>query len=1260
MTIFFRLILISIFSVYLTNATAQINQTVVNGAMTSKVTFQSGCLFKWTNDKPSIGLAATGSGTIAQFTAVNNTNNAVIATIAATPVLADYAYIVNAGSNNVSVINLSTNLVEKTIPVGTRPLGVAVSPDGKEVYIANQETNNISVIDATSNTVVANIAVGKMPSRLVFSPDGSRVYVSNSNLNNIYNSNTVSVINTATRSVISTIRTGDSPSDLLTSPDGTLLYVSTGSFGSKIEVYNTATYALLKQYPTHRTYSSSMVLSPDGKTLYVTNTYSNNLSFIDLATSAITEVATDELPNDLAISPNGKSLYVTHYYSYNIKIIDIATKAVTGTIPTASTQNGISFSSDGSKFMTASGNNKLAIFDRATNTLLTTINVGTSPYGYGNFIKPSMNSDCAPVTFTITVNPSGPNLSTGGLPAAQTTTYGDASTASTFTVNGTGLIEGVVVNSPAGFEVSLDNVTFSPTLTINNTGTISSKTVYVRLKDSNPAGSYGGNISVKSSGVMKEVAIPESKVIPVALTIRIGNQTKSYGETLTDNSNYTTFSTTGLKNGESAGSVTVTYGTGAGPSAAAGIYAGAAAASALSGGTFLASNYQINYQTADIIVNKVNLIVTADRVTKIYGATLENATLASGFNVAGLRNGERINTVNLIYNAGYTSGAPVGNYPGAVSLSGATGTYSSDNYNLTYITGDLEITARPISVTAAPKSKLSGDADPTLTYFISSGALVGTDSFTGQLVREGGEGPGPYAIKQGTLTLNNNYLLSFNEGIFTIGKPTAVISFATLTSHTYGDTDFDPGATSDYPSTAITYQSDNPSVAIIIGQKIHITGAGSANITASQPAGAEFNAPQPVSRSFTVKQAIINLSAFAASKTYGDPDPPLTYAITIGELVNGDQLTGALARIPGENVGQHTINQSSLTAGSNYQIIFNNANLTINPRTIRVTADAKSKIFGGQDPILTYGVSNGNLMAGDGLTGQLIRDAGESPGAYPIRQGTVNAGENYNIIYDGAVLTIAKALLTIKADNKQRKYGQSNPSLTVSYSGFAGNDNESTLTSLPLITTIASASSGVGTYDINASGASAPGYVINYEPGSLVIQKVPLKIIADDKQKSAGEQNPQLTAHYEGFVNGESTNDLDQQPLLSTSANEHSGPGNYPISVIGASSENYEISYVPGLMTISPVTFAHQIPNSFTPNGDGINDRWELTFLQNYPKCQVQVFNRLGTLVFSSISYGVSWDGTYNRNYLPSGTYYYVIDLKNGEQKIAGNVTIIK
>lgn len=83
------------------------------------------------------------------------------------------------------------------------------------------------------------------------------------------------------------------------------------------------------------------------------------------------------------------------------------------------------------------------------------------------------------------------------------------------------------------------------------------------------------------------------------------------------------------------------------------------------------------------------------------------------------------------------------------------------------------------------------------------------------------------------------------------------------------------------------------------------------------------------------------------------------------------------------------------------------------------------------------------------------------------------------------------------------------------------------------------------------------------------------------------------------------------------------------------------------------------IPNTFTPNGDGSNDLWNIAQLKNYTEATVNVYNRYGVKLFYSQGYDQPWDGTYQGVEVPAGTYYYVIDTKMGEI-FSGWILIVK
>ncbi len=175
----------------------------------------------------------------------------------------------------------------------------------------------------------------------------------------------------------------------------------------------------------------------------------------------------------------------------------------------------------------------------------------------------------------------------------------------------------------------------------------------------------------------------------------------------------------------------------------------------------------------------------------------------------------------------------------------------------------------------------------------------------------------------------------------------------------------------------------------------------------------------------TITPAALSVVAETRSKSYGETDPELGYAVN--GLQSGDTagavLTGTLARATGESVGgsPYAITQGTLAANGNYSLNFTGSTLTITPAALSVVAETRSKSYGETDPELGYAVNG--LQSGDTagavLTGTLARATGESVGGspYAITQGTLAASGNYNLNFTGSTLTIIPAALSVVADN---------------------------------------------------------------------------------------------------------------------------------------------------------------------------------------------------------------------------------------------------
>ena len=301
--------------------------------------------------------------------------------------MAQTAYVGNTSNNTISVINLVTNAVIATIPVGQTPYGVSVSHDGTKAYITNGLGNTVSIINTATNTVSATINVGGTPQGIVVNPSGTKVYVVN------FNSHTISVINTATNTVSATINVGNytQPVGISISPNGSKLYVTLSQF-DEVKVINTTTNAVSATIPVGAE-PMGICVSPDGSKVYVVNGAANTISVIKTSTNTVTNtIAVGTNPRGIAISPDGRKVYVANFNpAGTVSVIDTATNTVVSTIVVGNNPFGISVSPDGTKVCVAdySATGSISVINPVTNTVSTTIAVGSFPYSFGNFITAS-------------------------------------------------------------------------------------------------------------------------------------------------------------------------------------------------------------------------------------------------------------------------------------------------------------------------------------------------------------------------------------------------------------------------------------------------------------------------------------------------------------------------------------------------------------------------------------------------------------------------------------------------------------------------------------------------------------------------------------------------------------------------------------------------------------------------------------------------------------------------------------------------------
>jgi len=305
------------------------------------------------------------------------------------------------------------------------------------------------------------------------------------------------------------------------------------------------------------------------------------------------------------------------------------------------------------------------------------------------------------------------------------------------------------------------------------------------------------------------------------------------------------------------------------------------------------------------------------------------------------------------------------------------------------------------------------------------------------------------------------------------------------------------------------------------------------------------------------------------NKIYGAGDPTLTY--TFGTLYNGDTsavFSGALSRAAGENVGNYAIIQGTLSAGSNYTIIFTaGVTFAVTPRDLTVTPTAgQGKIYGAADPAaLTY--THGTLYNGDTdavFTGGLVRAAGENVGNSAISKGTLSAGPNYNIVLSSVTFAITPRDLSVTPNSGQNKiYGAGDPTLTYTFGTLYNGDTIAVFSGA----LSRAAGANVGSYAITVGTLSA-GSNYTIVLGSVTFAITPRNLTVTPtagQSKIYGAANPVLAYTHGALYNGDT--DAVFSSALSRAAGENVGSYAITVGTLSAGS-NYTIIFTSG------VTFA--------------------------------------------------------------------------------------
>lgn len=290
-----------------------------------------------------------------------------------------HVYVTNEYSGDLTVIAGVTNEVVGTIPLGKRPRGIKVSPDGTQLFVAlsgsppsppgidestlpppDRSADGIGVVDIAAGEVVNVVRAGTDPEQVAVSADGTRLYVANEDAGE------VSVVDIATGEILAGIPVGGEPEGVRISPDGSVVYV-TSEEENQVSAIDTAANEVVAQFEVGARPRAS-AFSPDGTRAYVTSENSGTVHIVDTSTHEVIDVIqlTGELvrPMGVVVSPDALRVYVTIGRGRNVVALDAVSGEPVASVEVGDRPWGIGITPDGRYLYTANGpSNDVSVVD---------------------------------------------------------------------------------------------------------------------------------------------------------------------------------------------------------------------------------------------------------------------------------------------------------------------------------------------------------------------------------------------------------------------------------------------------------------------------------------------------------------------------------------------------------------------------------------------------------------------------------------------------------------------------------------------------------------------------------------------------------------------------------------------------------------------------------------------------------------------------------------------------------------------------------
>lgn len=520
-------------------------------------------------------------------------------------------------------------------------------------------------------------------------------------------------------------------------------------------------------------------------------------------------------------------------------------------------------------------------------------------------------------------------------------------------------------------------------------------------------------------------------------------------------------------------------------------------------GTLGNANYEISFESAICTITPKDLFVTADENKKFYGDEDPELT----YSTQGLVEGD------ILY--GSLERVPadkeeIGDYDIV------QGSLHNDNYNIHFTPNKFHIKQREITVNIKFLDR-EYDGTTNVEWEVEfENNLPEEDIIFDLTAHLLSKDCGMVAVEIDSKSLEcdneNSYIFTYNieNNEIEITARTVTV-FVDDLSKSYGGID-----------PEITYKANN----VVAGEEIffEITRKPGEDVGEylyqfkETQKNANYNIVF-VDSNFVIKPKEVEVVIEEISKIYGDEDPDFgdKFEVT-GSFAFDDTkesvIDGKLQRLSGEKVGFYDYD---LTLSSNPNYVFvnaNNASFSIESRPVKVTTYDTTKEYGDEDPDLQQYFSVEGCLEGESLKIKISREPGQDVGEYVYNWSWATTDLSYKVVeFNAAKLTITPCEIGIKADKKEKFYGDQDPTLTVTIvSGFLKNNDSLDKIFEGSLIRENKYNENVGTYaiEIGSLKTNKNYKIVQFEGSELEIIPRPITISAVEMSKVYGGKDPEL------------------------------------------------------------------------------------------------------------------------------------------------------